>query len=464
MNADLHKIRSARLFKSLPERVFTRIVSQIKVRAFLAAEPVLELSQNREFVSYIGYVVQGRILLLGDHEKPLGLVMKDEFFLGRPFSINDAVVNRLVSAGNDTMVVFIPKEMMNQLATASTHISELIEAIYDSIFERARAIASDSAAPKTIHEWIESHDASKSLSSWVAGIEKKRAQAILRRKIDARDQNIMGFAWGFAIVVLVIALVECFARRGDFDFSFSRIVDPAIVFEPFRAGSRFNIIIGIIGVSLIGLTNLHTFLVWGFKKFKWKVNYHLSSKFHMYFGIVGAAFVILHSAFNLVGVNVANFAVYAMAIGVASGVIGQFISNQIPKSIRGDKIKLEGLKEEQNRLQQKAELLIDNHGMFKTSVALISTGAPSSFWGHIFSAPLLWFRGMRVKSALRGLGLSGKSAGAAAQLLIKEYQLRQKIRLLEMSNVFFRKWMIIHRPLGYIVYILAAAHIILVTI
>jgi hypothetical protein len=253
------------------------------------------------------------------------------------------------------------------------------------------------------------------------------------------------------------------ARRGNFSYSFSRSFNPSIVFDAFKAGSRFNIIIGIIGYSLILFTNLHSVLVWGIKKFSWKINYHLSSSFHMYFGIMGASFVVFHSAFNLTGTNIANFAVYAMVIGIASGIVGQFISNQIPKSILGEKIKLEGLKDEQAHLQHKAELLIDNQGLYRTSVALISMGVPTSFWGHLFSGPLLWFRGLRVKSALKNLGLSGHSAGAAAQLLVKEYQLRQKIKMLEISNIFFKKWMIIHRPIGYIVYTLATAHVIIET-
>lgn len=434
------------------------------MRGFLNSEIVLDLKPDNEFKSYIGYVIQGRILLLDEKDKPLGLVMKDEFFLGRPFSISDLTVKKLLSADDQTLIVFIPKEVVNALASASPQLATIIEDIYDSVFERARLIANDSASPKTIQEWVKSQDMSKTLSSWVETLEKKRRQSIERKRRELRDQNILAFAWGMGLVGLVVVMVESLARRGNVYFSFSQLIDPSIVFEPFKAGSRFNIIVGIIGVTMIGLTLLHALLIAGVKKFKWKINYKLSSDFHMYFGIMGACFVLFHSAFHLNGMNVANFAFYTMVIGVSSGIIGQFISNQIPKTIRGEKVKLEGLKEEQKKLQQKAELLIDNQGMYKTSVALISTGLPASFWGHVFSGPLLWWRARRVRSALKGLGLSGKSAGVAAHLILKEYELRQKVRLLEISNTFFKKWMIVHRPIGYLVYVLATIHVLLVTI
>jgi hypothetical protein len=50
LNADLHKIQNARLFKGLPERAFTRMISQIKVRSFLNAEIALDLLPGNEFV------------------------------------------------------------------------------------------------------------------------------------------------------------------------------------------------------------------------------------------------------------------------------------------------------------------------------------------------------------------------------------------------------------------------------
>jgi hypothetical protein len=88
----------------------------------------------------------------------------------------------------------------------------------------------------------------------------------------------------------------------------------------------------------------------------------------------------------------------------------------------------------------------------------------NSFWGHIFAAPLLWWRSLKVKKALQGLGMGAQGASVAAALIREEVQLKQKIQFLEVANAALKRWLVIHKPIGYAIYILGALHIILVTV
>lgn len=161
------------------------------------------------------------------------------------------------------------------------------------------------------------------------------------------------------------------------------------------------------------------------------------------------------------GMNVAYWALYAVLIGTFTGFVGQFISSQIPTTIRGEKLKLDAMKGEQQKLQQKAEMLLNSQQMYKTSVLLISKGVSNSFWGNLLQTPLLFLRARKVKSSLQNLGLGEKGATVAADLIRKEFQVKQKIRFLETANVALKKWLVLHKPIGYATYALGFIHMIL---
>ena len=463
MNADLEKIKNARIFKKIPERAFERIVSLIKVRSFQSGEEFLIFRKTQEFEKYFGYVVQGRVLFLGANEKPLGIAMKDEFFIGRSFSISDINVESLVSAADATLVIFIPKDVISALSQASDHFAEILEEIYESIFERAKFIAQDSSAPKTVHEWLQSQDHSKTISSWVGAMEQKRLQAIQKRKAQALQGTKVALVWIFGAVLALGLGYESLTRLYYQSSAFIESLFPYFAFEKFEPGSRWNIFLGILGYSFISLTALHIGTKWAIRKLHWKINFQLSQQLHIFFGVIGSYCIVLHTSFLWTGENIAFWAYYCVMLGLFTGFVGQFISSQIPTTIRGEKLKLDALKSEQRKLQQKAQLLMTDEGVHKTSIMMISQGVPKSLWGNIFLAPFMWLREKKVKSSLTTLGLGERSAAVAAELIHQEFKMMQKIRFLEGANIALKRWMLIHKPIGYAVYILGALHIILVS-
>lgn len=463
MNADLEKLRECRLFKHLPDRAFERVLQHIKVKAFLRGEEIGDLTQAKsEFRKYFGYLIRGRVVFLGDQAQPLGMAVRDEFFLGRSFSLSGRVVQKLVSAADDTLLVWIPKEIIEILASNSEIFSEIIEDVYDSIYERAELIAADAGASKHFQQWLKEPDSNKTLSSWIGALEKKKEQA--RKKIEKsrKEKRQVRTLWIIGIIFVGVALLESLGRMLQIPINPSYYWTHS--YGKYDPGSDFNILLGFVGYGFLILTNVHTASKILIRKFKWKINYKYSLQLHTFFGLAGAGLVILHSAFNFSGQNIAQYAIYALFIAFISGVIGQLISMQIPKTIGGEKMKLSSMQKEQEKLLRKAELLMENTQM-QTSVAILAPQEVKArdqrgFWLNLILSPLLWLRSHKVKSSLLKLGMGKDAAQLAAQLLQEEFQIRQKLKFLEAANIVFKRWMIIHKPIGYAVYILGFFHIV----
>lgn len=462
MNADLQKIRDSRLFRRLPERAFNKLTTKIKVRSYAQGEEALRLSADGEFSKFIGYIVSGRILFMNEGSKLLGLAAKDEFFLGRPFSLNDATVSRLIAASDPTLIVFVPKDIIAFLSQASGVFSEMIESIYESVYDRAKIIASEQSASHKIQDWLKSGAANKTLATWVGIIESKRIQSVEKARAQRKASRV-----GRILVVCTFVLIatggwETFTHwRKLPSWSVMRFLSPSLTAAPYTPGSLFNNMLGILGLAFILLTFTHRIVLWGNEKRHWKLNFIISQHFHSFFGWVGFSFILMHSAFHLKGTQIPHLAFYILGLTLLSGLVGQLISSQIPKSIRGEKIKLESLRQEQRKLRKQAELIMDHPRIHKSTMEILLKERPPSFWGNVLDRPRLWMLTRKMNRTLKQNGLTTNSAFLAGDLMVKEYRLHQKIRLLQTSEGFFRKWMLIHRPLGYLVYILAAVHVLM---
>lgn len=460
MNADVIKIRDSKLFKSLPDRAFDRMLNHLKIRAFGRGESVLDYQTDRKFEKYFGYVVTGRVVFLADGGKPLGMVLSDEFFVGRAFSIDEKPVSTVVSAADNTMIVYIPKSIVEILSEHSESFSERIEEIYDSIYERSEMISADPQGKENFEAWLKNADRTdKTLSSWLVNLEKKRIDALKRRQKLSKEKSILVWYWIGAIVLSAVVIAECTGRiyQGTWAPSYQWTGE----FGEYSKKSNFNIWLGIFGFALVFLTNLHTVNRVLIRKYKFKINYKRSSHGHILLGLVGTLLIYYHTAGHLQGGNIAHFAINALFIGLISGIIGQLISSRIPKTIGGEKMKLKSIKKDQEKLRKKAELLMDDN-QFKTSIALLNRPLPKSFWLNLLSAPFLIFRSQRIRRSLEGLGLGKEGSKLAASYLRKEFEIQQKIRSLEIANVFFKRWMWIHKPIGYSIYLMGFAHIALV--
>ena len=119
------------------------------------------------------------------------------------------------------------------------------------------------------------------------------------------------------------------------------------------AGERGHLL-GIIGLAMMLLLLLYSVR----KRFKVFSSWGAINKWlnvHIYFGIFGPLFVILHSTFKLNGIISISF--WCMIAIALSGVLGRYIYIQIPRNISGIEM---GMNEVQEQKRMMTEQLITN--------------------------------------------------------------------------------------------------------
>ena len=208
MNADLQKIRDSKFFSKLPDRAFERVQGYIKVRAFERAELILDFAEDKSLSRYFGYVVQGQVFFVDAADKPLGLAIQDEFFLGKAFSVEDREVRKLVSADAETLVVYVRKEVFEVLASIAPDFSNLINSIYQSIFERSKIISSDAKGVSNYKEWLSGDDSDDVLQPWIANIEKRQAQQE-KKRLQEKIEKLMKYM--LILLFIISAMMTIFS-------------------------------------------------------------------------------------------------------------------------------------------------------------------------------------------------------------------------------------------------------------
>ncbi len=205
MSADIQKIRESRFFRYLPERVFDRVVSAIKVRAYEAGDAVLDFSATNEFEDSYGYVVSGTILFLNPEGLPIAVALKDELFLTRPFTLSSQKIQTLVAVDPRTFVVFVPRNIISMLAGASSALADLLEEIYESVFERSMKIRADVNGSQQVQSWIKFKFFDRVMSEWLVGIEERRKLALKNREDERRIRQRTQLRDSFSVVFSLAA-------------------------------------------------------------------------------------------------------------------------------------------------------------------------------------------------------------------------------------------------------------------
>jgi hypothetical protein len=200
LSADIQKIRESRFFRYLPERVFDRVISAIKVRAYEAGDTVLEFSSTNEFEDSYGYIISGTILFLNTEGLPIGVALKDELFLTRPFTLNSQKIQTLIAVDPRTFVVFVPRNIISMLAEASAALADLLEEIYESVFERSMKIRADVNGCQQVQSWIKFKFFDRVMSEWLVAIEERRKLALKNREDERRVRQRFQLRDAFSVV------------------------------------------------------------------------------------------------------------------------------------------------------------------------------------------------------------------------------------------------------------------------
>ncbi len=186
---------------------------------------------------------------------------------------------------------------------------------------------------------------------------------------------------------------------------------------------------------------------------------------HIYFGVMGPLFIILHTSFKVQGLVAISF--WSMVIVACSGVLGRYLYLQIPRNNAGSELDLneiEALNRQFNRELQ-TELKLHDEEMIR--LADISNAgndenrsAISLFFLMIvndFMKPLHYFRLRKVYA--REFNLSGPQLKRAVMLARRKIRLQRRILLLNQVQRLFHYWHVFHKPFAIIMYLIMFIHI-----
>jgi hypothetical protein len=189
--------------------------------------------------------------------------------------------------------------------------------------------------------------------------------------------------------------------------------------------------------------------------------------YHIFLGITGPLFVVLHSSFKLNGIVAISF--WSMVAVALSGVLGRYLYMQIPRTITGNELNLKQMDE--IHLSISGEIFA-NYRIDETYIAKIETmiigqidsakGSLRILLSLLFSDLMRPLRMRRAKKRIRRLtGVSKKEARILIDNIKKKAILLRRINLWKKINNLFHYWHVIHKPFAIVMYLIMIIHVII---
>ncbi len=186
---------------------------------------------------------------------------------------------------------------------------------------------------------------------------------------------------------------------------------------------------------------------------------------HIYFGIMGPLFIILHTAFKVQGLVAVSF--WSMIAVATSGIVGRYLYLQIPRNRLGEELNLKDIQEMNDRFSRELqeELKLPEHQLLKMqefSAAQININQNvfllliSMFFQDLM-APL---ERVRLKwRYTRDFHLSGTHLQHVVVLTQRKIKLQRRILALEKVEQLFHYWHVFHKPFAFIMYFIMIVHV-----
>lgn len=172
--------------------------------------------------------------------------------------------------------------------------------------------------------------------------------------------------------------------------------------------------------------------------------------FHIFLGVQGMVCVLFHSmhlftrgyGFNLLNPAVLNF--IAVVIVFGSGLFGRYLYSFLPRTLGGEQMAAREVEAELAKL-----------GALPPEVqALLPKGGLPRGMGDLIAA------NRETRGALKRLGTMSLPAEQHA-LVRRRLELQSRLHALGGAEKVFQRWIVLHRPLASIMYILSIVHVVL---
>ena len=188
--------------------------------------------------------------------------------------------------------------------------------------------------------------------------------------------------------------------------------------------------------------------------------------FHIYFGVVGPFFIVLHTSFKVQGLVAVSF--WSMVAVAASGYFGRYLYQQIPRNLVGAELTLQDVESENTRMttqiQQRFALDDDTmrriEHMFERAMVHNHKWALASVMALVFDDIMRPFTKASLRHQLKKIVVLPQ--GRQSELFDISFRralLRRRIILLGQVQALFHYWHVIHKPFAIVMYVIMGIHI-----
>ncbi len=221
---------------------------------------------------------------------------------------------------------------------------------------------------------------------------------------------------------------------------------------------------GVIGTAMMLLMLLYT----ARKRFRFMQSWGSLSRWldiHIYLGVMGPLFIILHSTFKLNGLIAISF--WAMIIVALSGFLGRYLYLQIPRTSKGRELDLREIYDLEADL---TESLGNELGAARYDIEQRLAAFSNRFSQEKSTVGLLYsmviadlMRPLQVRKIKRyyetELQLSGADLHRAVFLARRKVKLERQVLLLNKIQQLFHYWHVLHKPFALLMYVIMFLHI-----
>ena len=226
-----------------------------------------------------------------------------------------------------------------------------------------------------------------------------------------------------------------------------------------RPSGSIGLACGIIGLTLI-LLNLAYLVRSTHVRWDWMGSLRSWMSMHVFTGIIGGLFVLLHSAFQLRN-PMAAIAGVSLFIVVGTGIVGRFIYTRVPRSPQGRELELNELEKAIKELH----LELSKKGMEVTEETAVAShkGVLSALAGLLSSDRK---EELEYDNLHRAVMASPQMAASAAGILplarrfVQEKS--QRARYQELRDLM-RIWRVFHRWFSIMMLVVAVLHVLVAT-
>ncbi len=275
-------------------------------------------------------------------------------------------------------------------------------------------------------------------------------------------------AWRLHRLVLVslyligLGAIAAFAYQG-FDYYRTPLIERPRhdLYWDFKPGGTWGLRFGILGAGMMTLMLGYTL------RKRWRPLRRLGPvrmwlDYHIFLGIFGPLFIVLHSSFKVRGLVSLSF--WSMVAVALSGALGRYLYRQIPRSRAGDEL---SLAEAEARDRELSRQLVQSFGLPPQAIVELENAAESgidpnrSLLSLLIAIRLDAFnlrrrlRRFRRRHSHLEPGLRRRFERAVA----RKAQLRRRLLLWPRLRQVFHYWHVLHKPFAIVIYLFMIVHI-----